>query len=505
MILESLPLAVSARDLFGLFAADAHSFWLDSADATGEYGRYSLMGSEPIAWFRWQGKRGRLTGYGGAREFSGDPFVALGEAYNLLRGVAGRTGLDRPGLDHAGLGYSAEIPFAGGFVGYFAYDLGGESACGEPGDGAPDCLLGFYDSGAVIDHAAGTVHLFALPLWGGGHEPWSAAAAGRARERVAGLARRLKGVRVRRGRPVEPGESAEPGGSGDVGRAAVVGRRAAAIGAPAAAEWNFTESEYRAMVEKAQAYIRAGEIYQVNLSQRLRARTEARPLDVYLRLRDFNPEPFCAYLDFGEVSVACASPELFLRLRDGEVITRPIKGTRPRSADAGADLLLKEELRRDPKEKAELLMIVDLERNDLGRVCRPGTIEVVDLYRVESHPRVHHLVSTIRGRLRPGVGPVELLRAAFPGGSITGAPKLRAMEIIAELERGRRGLYTGALGYVSLTGGMELNIVIRTLVFRDGWAYLGVGGGITADSEPGAEYRETLHKAEGLLQAIGLK
>jgi para-aminobenzoate synthetase component I len=227
---------------------------------------------------------------------------------------------------------------------------------------------------------------------------------------------------------------------------------------------------------------------------------------LYLRLRETNPAPFAAYLDgrhvAGGVEVLSSSPERFL-LADGEQLeTRPIKGTRPRGATPAEDRARAQELLDSAKDRAENIMIVDLMRNDLGRVCQYGTVRVPAVCRLESYRYVHHLVSEVRGRLRPGLGPVDLLKAAFPGGSVTGAPKVRAMEIIAELEPTARGPYCGALGYVGFDGTMDTNILIRTFTVARGWVQFPVGGGVVADSAPGREYEETLHKAEGLVRAL---
>jgi para-aminobenzoate synthetase component 1 len=265
----------------------------------------------------------------------------------------------------------------------------------------------------------------------------------------------------------------------------------------------FTREGYRAMARRAIEYILDGDIFQVNLSQRLETHGAGHPFDLYLRLRHANPAPFAAYLGTDDVAVVSASPERFLRVEAGRVETRPIKGTRPRGYTPEHDLALEHSLRQSEKDRAENVMIVDLLRNDLSRVCRPGTVRVPELCVIERFASVHHMVSTVVGELEPGRGPVDLLRAAFPGGSVTGAPKVRAMEIIAELEPTRRAVYCGAIGYVGFDGAMDTNIVIRTfLVLPDGRTTFQVGGAVVADSDPDGEYLETLDKAEGLLAAL---
>jgi para-aminobenzoate synthetase component 1 len=266
---------------------------------------------------------------------------------------------------------------------------------------------------------------------------------------------------------------------------------------------NFDRAAYEAAVARVIEYIRAGDCYQVNLSQRLLAPLREHPLELYGRLRALNPAPFAAYFDLGDFQVLSASPERFLRVENGEVETRPIKGTRPRGRTAEADAALAAELAANPKDRAENVMIVDLLRNDLGRVCEYGSVRVPRVCEVETFRYVHHLVSEVRGTLRSGLGPLDLLAAAFPGGSVTGAPKVRAMEIISELEPTARGPYCGSLGFVGFDGSMDTNILIRTFTAGRGWVQFPVGGGVVADSDPAREYDETLHKAAGLLRALG--
>ncbi|HUS79837.1 MAG TPA: aminodeoxychorismate synthase component I, partial [Armatimonadota bacterium] len=255
-------------------------------------------------------------------------------------------------------------------------------------------------------------------------------------------------------------------------------------------------------VARALEYIAAGDIFQVNLSQRFDAPLRVPAWELYLRLRERNRAPFAAYLDFGDVQVASASPERFLRVSGTHVQTRPIKGTRPRGGTEAEDARLAQELLASVKDRAELTMIVDLERNDLGRVCRFGSVRVPELCALESYPTVHHLVATVTGELREDGSHVDLLRASLPGGSITGAPKVRAMEIIDELEPTRRGVYTGCIGYLGFDGETDLNIAIRTFTISGGRAWWQVGGGIVADSTPEGEYQETLDKGAALAETL---
>jgi para-aminobenzoate synthetase component 1 len=269
---------------------------------------------------------------------------------------------------------------------------------------------------------------------------------------------------------------------------------------------NFTHQAYVDAVRRAQDYILAGDIYQVNLSQRFAAPMPVPPWTLYRRLQTINPAPFAAYLDYGSFQILSASPERFLWLdpHSRRMHTRPIKGTRPRGADPDSDRRNAQELLASEKDHAEHVMIVDLERNDLGRVARTGSVHVAERAVLETFPTVHHLTSTVEATLRDDCDRVDLLRATFPGGSITGAPKIRAMEIIDELEPTKRGVYTGAIGYFGFDGSLDLNIVIRTMVVQDGTAYFHAGGGIVADSDPEAEYQETLDKARALVEALGV-
>lgn len=442
--------------------------WLDSA-ARFPHGRFSIMAADPAATLSWRGSAGTLRLRDGREErVEGNPFTYL---RSLLPGsVSGERIAGRP----------EGIPFAGGAIGFFGYDLGRhlEELPGLARDdvGAPDLFLGIYDLGLTLDHDRNRAHLWAVDLRGDGE----------AEARVDFLARCLEA------------------GLGPAGEAAPAGDAPAAGGAAGPPEWSLDGDGFRSAVAGAREYIRAGEIFQVNLSRRLRLPWRGDPLSLYFRLRHHLPEAFCGYQPFPGGALLSASPELFLRLEGGRVTTRPIKGTRPRGADTKADALLRKELLESSKDRAELMMIVDLERNDLGKVCRPFSVAVPELFIAEAHPAVHHLVSTVTGELRPGLGAIDLLEAAFPGGSITGAPKVRAMEIIEELEPVRRGPYTGAFGFIGYDGDMELSIIIRTLVLAGGVVDLHVGCGIVADSDTEEEYRESRAKARGMIEALGL-
>ena len=266
---------------------------------------------------------------------------------------------------------------------------------------------------------------------------------------------------------------------------------------------NFTKEEYMRTVNRAKEYIKKGDIYQVNLSQRFESDLETEPYELYLSLRDLSPAPFSSYLNFEDCVIISSSPERFLMKKGHYIETRPIKGTAARSVDPLMDEFNKTELIKSYKDRAEHIMIVDLERNDLGRICEYGSVKPSEFISLEKYSTVFHLVSTISGRLKKGVDAVDCLLATFPGGSITGAPKIRSMEIIEELEPVKRGIYTGAIGYISFDGNMDTSIVIRTILVKDKKIYFQVGGGIVYDSDPEKEYLETLDKAKGMMRALG--
>ena len=268
---------------------------------------------------------------------------------------------------------------------------------------------------------------------------------------------------------------------------------------------NFSREDYVSMVNRAKEYIKKGDIYQVNLSQRFESQLNMESYELYLRLRDFSPAPFSSYLNFGDCAVISSSPERFLMKKGSYIETRPIKGTRPRSSDPLMDEFNEKELTKSYKDRAEHIMIVDLERNDLGRICEYGSVKPTEFISLEKYSTVFHLVSTISGRLKKNIDAIDCLVATFPGGSITGAPKIRSMEIIEELEPVKRSIYTGAIGYISFDGNMDTSIAIRTILVKKKKLYFQVGGGIVYDSDPEQEYLETLDKARGMMRAVGVE
>ena len=433
-----------APDPFGTcarFNGLPHLLFLDSS-AQGALSRYSFLCADPVAVVRTPGTT--------------DP---LHEARAILS-------------PHQREPLPSLPPFQGGIAGYIGYDWGAEleRVRRPPADlvarAIPDVILGLYDWVIAWDHLEGKAWIISTGI--------SADPAAR----VAWVQERLAGW----GRPIA--EHPAP--------------------SPARPRSNFTRAEFEAAVSRIREYIAAGDVYQVNFAQRFHAPFTGSPLGLYRRLRARNPAPFGAYLDYDGIAIASISPERFLRIDAGSrsVEARPIKGTRPRGPTADKDAALARELQTSAKDLAENVMIVDLLRNDLGKVCKTGSVSVPRLLALESHPTVHHLVSSVTGILRDDADAFDLVRAAFPGGSITGAPKIRAMEIIAELERAPRGVYCGAIGYVSVTGAMDLNIPIRTIVLREGEATFHAGAGIVWDSEPAAEYLETLAKARTMIETL---
>jgi para-aminobenzoate synthetase component I len=388
-------------------------------------------------------------------------------------------------------------PFQGGLAGYIGYDWGAvlERLPRTRYDdlSISDVMLGLYDWVIAWDHRIGTAWLIStgMPETGSARER-------RARERMDLVRERLggrwdSGAARLRGRKGIEGPAAPSYPMAGVDGAEEIGLRS-----------TFTHQGYLDAVSRVRDYIVAGDIFQANLSQRFQSRLSEAPFELYRRLRRHNPAPFAAYLDLGDLAVLSASPERFLRLDQERrlIETRPIKGTRPRGLGPMHDAALGRALAESEKDRAENVMIVDLLRNDLSRVCRPGSVRVPELFALEHHPTVHHLVSTVVGELEPGADAFDLIRAAFPGGSITGAPKVRAMEIIAELEPTQRGVYCGSIGYLGATGAMDTSIVIRTYLLLRGQVYFQAGGGIVADSDPELEYRETLDKARGLIETL---
>ena len=428
-----------------------YCFLLESSLEDPERGRFSFIGSDPFLTLKSLNNRVEVSG-DESYETDLDPFEVVRNCLNKFS-----------------FQFECDLPFIGGAVGYFGYDLRRfvEKLPNRNSNDlkTPDLVLNFYDSAIIFDHMQKQCMISIIP-----------------------------GLRIKTDRP--DFEQTLANIRNNDNSSIPEQEEDAQLHSP------FTKESYAATVRKIKDYISAGDIFQVNLSQRFETPLKIEPLQLYARLRRINPAPFSAYMDLGEFQIISSSPERFLKIRKGTVETRPIKGTRRRGRNPQEDACLANELATSEKDRAENLMIVDLLRNDLGKVCEFGSIEVRALCELETHPSVFHLVSTVTGKIKSRVQCIDVLKACFPGGSITGAPKIRAMEIIDELEPKSRGVYTGSIGYIGFNGNMDTNIVIRTIILKDGKAYFHVGGGIVADSDPDSEYAETLDKARALIQAL---
>ena len=456
--------------------------------------RFSFVAANPFLTFRSFGSRCEIQPPASSLQ----PRVQYGNPWHLLDALMSRFEL----LDEINL------PFPlGGAFGYWGYDLKNFTEPKLPRRAVnnlelPDCHVGFYDSLVVFDHRRDQVCVVSTGMQSDGSrsedgaqkqiEFWCAKLAERARANSS--PRPLSSDASKFSKTLEPFPRRP--------------RRAAEDRGDGAISSNFNRADFLAAVERAQRYIRAGDIYQVNLSQRLTAPCDCSGWEFFQKLSAVSPAPFSAFLDcdggsrHSRFQIASSSPEQFLRLSGSQIVSRPIKGTRPRAADATLDAQLADELQTSSKELAELVMITDLLRNDLGKVCEYGSVQVPELAKLEKFAQVQHLVSTVEGRLRTEVTHFAAFASCFPGGSITGAPKFRAMELIDELEPISRGPYCGAIGYLGFNRESQLNIAIRTALCRDGVAHFNVGAGIVADSDPTAEYEETLAKARGFFAAL---
>ncbi|MFH1266003.1 MAG: aminodeoxychorismate synthase component I [Planctomycetota bacterium] len=450
-VIVPVAAAPSTEAVAVIFSQARQPSLLESPLQKGRYSRFSIYAAEPVDVFE----------------------AAWDQAGSLLRRWGERFGSYPAVIDTEDL-----LPFAGGWIGFLSYEAGLETegllTAADPRPSWPPIRFALYDAAAVFDHHRGQWYAVAVD-W---PEPWAS--------RTSPVDERLAAIRSR----LEAAETGPPA-------------EACEAGAFLGPEPNMTREQYLAGVQQAKSHIEAGDIYQVNLTQRFDFRVTAGPMDIYRRLRRACPSTHAAFLMWDDRAIISASPELFLDVRGRRVVTRPIKGTCPRGDDPACDAANRIALLNSEKDTAELVMIVDLLRNDLGRVCAYGSVRVTDPVTIEDHPNVFHRVATIEGRLGDDVDVADLLRAAFPGGSITGAPKIRAMQIIKELEPTPRGVYCGAIGYVGLDGSLSLNVAIRTIVQEGATVCAHAGGAIVADSEPEAEYEEVLVKCRGMFAALG--
>ncbi len=453
------------REVFDIFKEEPSSFLLESSLLHDGLGRFSIIGSKPFLRLKAKGNNIDLDGCLGKQYFQGNPFAELKRLLDLYTVKKQR----------------GDIPFFGGAVGYFGYDLKHFverlPSISKDDIKIPDLFVMFYGTVLVFDHLKKETLIVAT-----GFPERGRLAINKAKRDIDTLRSHItKYLSLKR----RPQRKRSPGSTTPISS-------------------NFTKSEYIRAINKAKRYIKEGDIYQVNLSQRLSCAVKESPFNIYERLSDINPSCFSSYFNLGDFQILSASPERFLKLDGRLVSTRPMKGTRPRGNDKTEDINLKKELLRSKKDKAELMMIVDLERNDLGRVCKYGSVKVESLRNIESYSTVYQTTADVTGELNKGKDRMDLIKACFPGGSISGAPKIRAMEIIEELEPTKRNIYTGSIGYLSFDGDMDLNIVIRTILIENKKAYLQVGGGIVADSVPELEFDETLTKAKALLNSLGV-
>lgn len=448
-----LPAETDPVAVFSAFYAQPYSLFFDSADRAHPDSKYSMIAFAPFETITAHGTSITRQTSDETISTTGDPFAFIEDRLTAY-GFPAKTKKDGP-------------PFQGGAAGYWGYDLARTiedlPARSEKPE-TPDMMVGLYDQLIAFDHATGQNSTL---IWAKNEDA--------ALERFEGIAEQLARAHQSPFKPI-------------------------------ALEWqtHTPRKDYLAHIQKVIAYIYAGDIFQANLSQRFEAALPKNfnPFAHYTHLRAINPAPFGAYMNFGELHIASSSPERFLSVRARKVETKPIKGTRPRAAQADKDERHKQSLLNSEKDRAENVMIVDLLRNDLSKACEDHSLDVPKLCALESFAHVHHLVSTITATLRIDKSPLDLLRAAFPGGSITGAPKVRAMEIIEELETHPRGPYCGALGYIGFDGTMDTNIAIRTLIYENDTIRFNTGGGITAISTPEDEYQETLDKAQGLVNSF---
>ncbi|MCI0332174.1 MAG: aminodeoxychorismate synthase component I [Planctomycetes bacterium] len=478
-LIERLDPALDAVDAFRHLSDLRHVVFFDSALRHPKLGRWSFLSADPVEWLEAPADGSDAMKNFGLRIAD----CGLNTAFlNPQSRVP--SGCRNP--------QSTLPPFTGGWAGMFGYELarGLEKLPAAAIDEfqLPALAVGLYDVVVAFDHQQKSAWLVSQGI----PERDPTARHERAAARMATFRERLSG------------RSATSNNRATTSRVLTADSLAPQFAVKAAngLTSNFSADAYRQAIRRAIDYIRAGDIFQVNLSQRLLHPAIASAAELYCRLRERNPAPFAGYLDGGDWQIASASPERFIRVEHGRVETRPIKGTRGRTRRPEADLFSADELRASEKDRAENVMIVDLLRNDLSRTCRPDSIHVSQLCGLETYEYVQHLVSVVEGTLRDDCSPLDLLRTSFPGGSVTGAPKIRAMEIIAELEPTVRGAYCGSLGYIGLDGRMDTSILIRTVTAARGWWQLPVGGAIVAQSNPREEYEETWHKAAGLLRAL---
>lgn len=454
MQINALNTTLKPEAVFWQLKNEKHCVFLDSGMDHDRLGRYSIIAWNPFLTFESKGKHICIKDEKSQLEYTGNTFDALKKLYKTYHQEV-----------------VSDLPFTGGFIGYFGYDL-----CHQieklpintiDDIDLPDCWMGLYDGAYVYDHKTNLAYIADSGIREG------------TRERILShmaLIENMEAPEI-----ILPKATRQP-----------------------IFQSNFKKEDYIAALSRLKAYIRTGDIYQANMTQRFTTEMIQRPEELYMKLRAVNPAPFAAYMPLEKGAIISSSPERLLKIDKNKIETRPIKGTRPRGKTPEEDQRLKEELIASEKDRSELLMIVDLERNDLSKVSKTGTVKVPELMVCETYPTVFHLVSTVTSEMKDGLDPIDVVKGAFPGGSITGAPKIRAMEVIDELEPTQRSVYTGSIGYIGFNGQTDLNIAIRTIICHHDQASFQAGGGIVWDSDEESEYQETLDKAKAMMNALSL-
>lgn len=458
MLVKEIKTQLDSFQLYTIFKDKKNSFFLDSGMDHNKLGKFSFIGFDPILLIESKNENILIKTDNEIKRFKGDPFEELRKIIKEYK-----------------MEYDSEIPFIGGAVGYFSYDLCHfiEKLPRTAIDDVdiPDLHFGIYDGVIAIDHRGDKDKVYIATL---GVKEEEEKLFEKIHRQI--IMAESEGVNI----DIKPREEGN-----------------------LEFKSNFESKEsYKNAIQEVRNYIKSGDIYQANMTQRFECDIKENPYNIYAKLREINPAPFASYLDLGDAKIVSSSPERFIKINNGIIETRPIKGTINRGDTQEEDKANRQQLINSEKDKSELLMIVDLERNDLSKVAKTGTVEVTELFTLEEYATVYHLVSTIVAEVDEKYDSIDCIKATFPGGSITGAPKIRAMEIIDELEPTQRNIYTGSIGYIGFNGELDLNIVIRTIVCKDDKAYFQVGGGITWDSDPQLEYEETLHKARALMDSL---
>jgi para-aminobenzoate synthetase component 1 len=454
MIIKEINALLKPFEIFQLFKNEKLPVFLDSSDKYEKLGKFSIIAFNPF--MQLKSKNGEITiiKKDEIKELNSNPFEVLKKYLNKFN-----------------KNYTSELPFIGGIIGHFSYDLlyhlENIRRTAIDDTNIEDMNFGFYNGSIIYEHSTKKVYITDSELNNNGQS------------RVNKIIEIIN--------------------KNDLKKLEVTKYNSNVV-----INSNMTKEEYLNSIKDIKTYIRNGDIYQVNMTQRFDTVLRDNPLELYSKLRDINPAPFSSYMDFTDYQILSSSPERFVLRKGNELETRPIKGTRPRGKDEIEDNKLENELLMSEKDRAELLMIVDLERNDFSKVAQTGTVKVPELFVIEKYPTVFHLVSTVTCTIDKKYDSIDCIKATFPGGSITGAPKIRAMEVIDELEKTQRNIYTGSIGYIDFNGNMDLNIVIRTMVVKNKKVYFQVGGGIVWDSDPYDEYQESLDKAKALVDTLNL-